>query len=140
MAIYACSATRNTFSIPLIFFAVDGHLVLIRMLLRSGELVPYGEVAFTQGLALAVLDLFRSCVVLAVRFAFPIIAIEFLVEVAVGIMMKVAPQVNVFVINIQIKIAVGFLVLLLLVSPMKSWLEDLMHQMLMTMQEILTYL
>ena len=124
----------------LLFFAVDGHLVLIRMLLRSGELVPYGEVAFTQGLALAVLDLFRSCVVLAVRFAFPIIAIEFLVEVAVGIMMKVAPQVNVFVINIQIKIAVGFLVLLLLVSPMKSWLEDLMHQMLMTMQEILTYL
>lgn len=124
----------------LIFFAVDGHLVLIRMLLRSGELVPYGEVVFTQGLALAVLDLFRGCVVLAVRFAFPIIAIEFLVEVAVGIMMKMAPQVNVFVINIQIKIAVGFLVLLFLLSPMKSWLEDLMHQMLMTMQEFLTYL
>lgn len=124
----------------LIFFAVDGHLVLIRMLLRSGELVPYGEVVFTQGLALAVLDLFRGCVVLAVRFAFPIIAIEFLVEVAVGIMMKVAPQVNVFVINIQIKIAVGFLVLLFLLSPMKSWLEDLMHQMLMTMQEFLNYL
>ena len=55
-------------------------------------------------------------------------------------MMKMAPQVNVFVINIQIKIAVGFLVLLFLLSPMKSWLEDLMHQMLMTMQEILTYL
>jgi len=124
----------------LLFFAVDGHLVLIRMLLRSGELVPYGEVVFTQGLALAVLDLFRGCVVLAVRFAFPIIAIEFLVEVAVGIMMKMAPQVNVFVINIQIKIAVGFLVLLFLLSPMKSWLEDLMHQMLMTMQEFLNYL
>ena len=57
-----------------------------------------------------------------------------------GIMMKVAPQVNVFVINIQIKIAVGFLTLLLLISPMKSWLESLLHQMLMTMQEILTLL
>ena len=55
-------------------------------------------------------------------------------------MMKVAPQVNVFVINIQIKIAVGFLTLLLLISPMKSWLESLLHQMLMTMQEILTLL
>ena len=124
----------------LIFFAVDGHLVLIRTLLNSGDLVPYGQVAFTQGLALAVLDLFRNCVVLAVRFAFPIIGIEFLVEIAVGIMMKVAPQVNVFVINIQIKIAIGFLTLLLLVSPMKSWLEDLIHQMLMAMQEILTLL
>ncbi len=134
--------TGNVYQIfyTLLFFAVDGHLVLIRMFLRSGELVPYGEAAFTQGLALAVLDLFRSCVVLAVRFAFPIIAIEFLVEVAVGIMMKVAPQVNVFVINIQIKIAVGFVVLLFLVSPMKSWLEDLIHQMLMNMQEILTVL
>ena len=134
--------TGNVYQIfyTLLFFAVDGHLVVIRMLLTSGELVPYGQVAFTQGLALAVLDLFRSCVVLAVRFAFPIIAIEFLVEVAVGIMMKVAPQVNVFVINIQIKIAVGFLTLLLLISPMKSWLESLLHQMLMTMQEILTLL
>ena len=124
----------------LLFFAVDGHLALMRILLTSAEIVPYGGIVVTEGLALAGLDLFRGCVVLAVRFAFPIIAIEFLVEVAVGIMMKVAPQVNVFVINIQIKIAVGFLVLLLLISPMKSWLEDLIHQMLMSMQEILRLL
>ena len=132
--------TGNVYQIfyTLIFFAVDGHLVLLRTLLRSGELVPYGEVVFTQGLAMAVLDLFRGCIVLAVRFAFPIIAIEFLVEVGVGIMMKIAPQVNVFVINIQIKIAIGFLTLLLLVSPMKSWLEELMHQMLQSMGEILS--
>ena len=132
--------TGNVYQIfyTLIFFAVDGHLVLLRTLLRSGELVPYGEVDFTQRLAMAVLDLFRGCIVLAVRFAFPIIAIEFLVEVGVGIMMKIAPQVNVFVINIQIKIAIGFLTLLLLVSPMKSWLEELMHQMLQSMGEILS--
>lgn len=134
--------TGNLYQIfyTLLFFAVDGHLVVIRMFLTSGELVPYGEVAFTQGLSLAVLDVFRECVVLAVRFAFPIMAIEFLVEMAVGILMKAAPQVNIFVINIQIKIAVGALVLLLLVSPMKSWLESLMQQMLETMGEILTLL
>lgn len=134
--------TGNLYQIfyTLIFFAVDGHLVVIRMLLTSGELVPYGEVVFTQGLSMAVLDIFRECVVLAVRFAFPIIAIEFLVEIAVGIMMKAAPQVNVFVINIQLKIAVGALALFFLVSPMKSWLENLMHQMLETMGEILTLL
>ncbi|MCI8376661.1 MAG: flagellar biosynthetic protein FliR [Lachnospiraceae bacterium] len=134
--------TGNIFQIfyVLLFFAVDGHLVLIRTLLTSGELVPYGQVAFTQELAMAVLEIFRGCIVLAVRFAFPIIAIELLVEVAVGIMMKVAPQVNIFVINIQVKIAVGFLTLLILISPMKSWLESLMHQMLETMGEILTLL
>lgn len=78
--------------------------------------------------------------VLAVQFSFPIIAVEFLVQIAVGIMMKMAPQVNVFVINIQIKLAIGFFMLMVMVSPMKAWLEDLMHQMLQIMGDFLTLL
>ena len=124
----------------LLFFAVDGHLVLMKILLTSGSLVPYGEAAFTQGLSLAILDLFKECMVLAVQFSFPIIAVEFLVQIAVGIMMKMAPQVNVFVINIQIKLAIGFFMLMVMVSPMKAWLEDLMHQMLQIMGDFLTLL
>ncbi len=122
----------------LLFFAVNGHLVLIRTIIRSGEIVPYGETAITTGLALAVLDLFRECVVLAFRFTFPIFAVEFLVQFAVGIMMKIVPQLNIFVINIQFKIAIGFFMLLILVSPMKSWMESLLRQMLTSMGEILT--
>lgn len=134
----ALTGTLYQIFYTLLFFALDGHLVLMRILLTSGELIPYGEAAFTQGLALAVLDVFRECVVLAVRFAFPILAMEFLVEVAVGIIMKLSPQINIFVTNIQIKIAVGFLMLLLLVTPMKGYLEGLLDQMLGTIQEILT--
>ena len=62
------------------------------------------------------------------------------VQIAVGIMMKMAPQVNVFVINIQIKLAIGFFMLMVMVSPMKAWLEDLMHQMLQIMGDFLTLL
>ena len=134
----ALSARLYQIFYTLLFFAVDGHLVMIKILLTSGEVVPYGEVAFTQGLALAVLDLFKECVVLAVRFTFPILAVEFLMEIAVGIMMKMAPQVNIFVINIQMKIVLGFLMLLFLFSPMRGYLEDLMDQMLQTLKNILT--
>ncbi len=134
----AMSGTLYQIFYTLIFFAVNGHLVLIKILVTSGEIVPYGEVAFTQGLALAVLDVFKECVVLAIRFSFPILAMEFLVEIGVGIMMKLSPQINIIVTNIQIKIAAGFLMLLFLVTPMKGYLEDLLHQMLKTMQEILT--
>lgn len=134
----ALSARLYQIFYTMLFFAVDGHLVMIKILLTSGEVVPYGEVAFTQGLALAVLDLFKECVVLAVRFAFPILAVEFLLEIAVGIMMKMAPQVNIFVINIQMKIVLGFLMLLFLFSPMRGYLEDLMDQMLRTLRNILT--
>ena len=136
----ALSGTLYQIFYTLLFFAVDGHLVLMKILLTSGSLVPYGEAAFTQGLSLAILDLFKDCMVLAVQFSFPIIAVEFLVQIAVGIMMKMAPQVNVFVINIQIKLAIGFFMLMVMVSPMKAWLEDLMHQMLQIMGDFLTLL
>lgn len=122
----------------LLFFAVDGHLVLIKLFLTSGEIIPYGEAVFTQGLALAVLDIFVECIVLAVKFTFPILAVEFLTEIAVGILMKIVPQVNIFVINIQFKIAIGFIMLVFLVSPMKAFLENLLNNMLETLGQVLT--
>lgn len=124
----------------LLFFAVDGHLALMKILITSSQVVPYGEMVFTTGMAQAMLDMFSQCVVLGVKFAFPIIAVEFLTEVGVGILMKVIPQINVFVVNIQAKILIGLLMLMFLFSPMSEFLQKLMTTMLKSMQEILTLL
>ena len=35
----------------LLFFAVDGHLALMKILLTSAEIVPYGGILLTQGFA-----------------------------------------------------------------------------------------
>ncbi|HIX28114.1 MAG TPA: flagellar biosynthetic protein FliR, partial [Candidatus Blautia stercoravium] len=68
----------------MLFFAVDGHLALMKILLTSAEIVPYGGIIFTQGLAARMIDLFVECVVMGIKFAFPILAAEFLVEIGVG--------------------------------------------------------
>ena len=44
--------------------------------------------------------------VYALQLALPVIIIEIIVEVAVGIMMRVVPNINVFVINLQLKLFV----------------------------------
>ena len=44
-------------------------------------------------------------------FAFPLIAIEMMSEAAMGILMRVVPQINVFAVNFQVKIAVGLMML-----------------------------
>ena len=121
----------------LLFFAVDGHLALIRILLTSSEVLPYGGAVIGGLQANALVTLFTECMALAVRLAFPFIAIEFLSEIAIGLMAKVIPQINLFVLNIEVKMVLGVLTMLLLISPIGDFLGDLISQMMLQVQEML---
>lgn len=121
----------------LLFFAQDGHLSLIQTIITSGEIVPYGNIVIPLRLGPTILDMFCQCTVLAVKFAFPIFAIEFLLEIGVGILMKTIPQINVFVVNIQAKLFIGLLLLLMFFSPMSEFLQKIMVTMLETLRDCL---
>lgn len=131
--------TGNIFQIffLLLFFAVDGHLALMKIIVTSGDVVPYGQVAIAEGAAWMVLDIFTQCVVLAVKMSFPIIAFEFIVQLGIGILMKVNPQINLFVMSIQLKLTVGLLLLCLLVSPIGAFIENAISQMMDTLVQVL---
>ena len=62
--------------------------------------------------------------------AFPIIAIEFLCGMGMGMLMKTIPQINVFVIDIQLKIFVGFVLILMFLTPMADFLQNLITYMI----------
>ena len=124
----------------MLFFAVDGHLALMKILLTSAEIVPYGGIVLTQGLALKIIDIFLECVSMGVKLALPMIAAEFLVEMGVGILNKVVPQISIFVINIQMKLIVGLGLLVILFAPTGSFIENIMTTMMKTVQGILTFL
>lgn len=124
----------------LLFFAVDGHLAMMKILLTSAEIVPYGSILITQGLAERMVDLFVECAIMGVKFSFPILAAEFLVEIAAGVLNKIVPQINIFVINIQLKVVVGLALLVFLVSPVGEYLSGLVTAMIQSIREILTFL
>lgn len=122
----------------LIFFAVDGHLALIKIFMESSQIVPYGQVIINAGVAPIILKIFIGCTVLAVKLAFPMIAIEFLTEMGVGILMKAIPQINVFVVNIQTKIIIGFIVLIFMFSPMAGFVNNAVVAMINTLRDVIT--
>lgn len=121
----------------LLFFAVDGHLALMKILVSSSEVVPYGQLVLGSHIWTAVPEIFIQCTIIAVKLAFPLIATEFLTEVGVGILMKIIPQINLFVLNIQLKIIIGIVVLLFLISPIGDYFGGMITQMLDTIQEII---
>lgn len=122
----------------LLFFAVDGHLALMKILVTSAEIVPYGQIGIGPDAIQAILAVFLQCVFLAVKLALPIIGFALLLDTGVGILMKIVPQINLFVLDIPLKILIGITMLLLLVSPIGDFLGDVIAEMLKAVQHILT--
>lgn len=120
----------------LLFFATNGHLRLITIFFQSASVIPFGTVTWKPELTQAILGMFEQSVLMGLQFAFPLIAMELVTEVAVGILMRIIPQINVFVVNFQVKIIVGMLMLLFLFSPMSDKLYVILDQMFQSMQNL----
>ena len=121
----------------LLFFAANGHHTLLRMMAASGQIVGFGSVAISPDVAGAALELFGECTVLAVKLCMPILAAELLGQVGMGILMKAIPQINVFSINIELKVLIGLVLLLLLISPFSEFLLQTEITMLDSLRELL---
>lgn len=122
----------------LLFFAANGHHTLLRILITSGTGVPFGGVALDLGLlSKAMVELFVECTVLAVKLSMPILAAELLGQLGMGILMKVIPQINVFSINIELKVLIGLILLLLFIAPFSEFFLQAEVTMLKSLEAIL---
>ena len=122
----------------LLFFAGGGHLTLLRLFLTSEQIVPFGQVAIGLPAYHFLLELFVECTVLAVKLCMPILAAELIAQVGMGVLMKVIPQINVFAINIELKVIVGLALLLVLIIPFSEFLLQAEMTMLNSLHELLT--
>lgn len=99
----------------LIFFAGNAHLALFRLIGDSYKAIPPGTAVLTpQSLQFVVMmggDIFE----MGIRLALPILAAEIMVQLALGILMRTVPQINIFTVGIQFQAIAGMALLLLLI-------------------------
>jgi flagellar biosynthetic protein FliR len=98
-----------------VLLAVDGHLWIIRALAQSFEFVPvstFFDREFSLG---ALLELSKNIFGVGLQIAAPIMGTMVLVDVALGVITRVVPQLNVFVLGFPIKILMGMLIVILAV-------------------------
>lgn len=113
----------------MIFFVTNAHLTLIQVFVQLCVMVPYGTLAVDPNIFSHIAHLFALILIYAVKMSMPMMAAELITEFAVGLVMKAVPKLNVFVINIQIKIILGFTILLIIAAPLASYLEKLISLM-----------
>ncbi|MBE3598009.1 MAG: flagellar biosynthetic protein FliR [Limnochordaceae bacterium] len=97
----------------LVFFGVNGHHEMIRALAQSLRLVPPGAMAASGELLDATLDTFAQAFLLGIRLGAPVMAALFLSDVALAVVARAVPQLNVFVVGFPVKIVLGFVAILL---------------------------
>lgn len=94
----------------LLFFAIGGHRLLLKGLAFSLYAVPPGS--SLSGIPVRLLiEQFGAMFVNATLVAGPVVIVVLMVDVALAIMSRTLPQLNIFIIGLPLKILVGLVVL-----------------------------
>lgn len=93
-----------------IMFGINGHLLVVRGLVRSVEVAP-GGVPNLGGLADAFTHSFAMMFAAAAEIALPILAALFCAEIALGLLGKAAPQLNILTLGFAARSLLAFMLL-----------------------------
>ncbi|MCB5183774.1 flagellar biosynthetic protein FliR [Methylobacillus gramineus] len=120
----------------LIFFAINGHLMAISTLADSFQSFPItADPSFRLNpykIALWGGKIFSA----GLMISLPIVTALLMANMALGILTRTAPQLNLFGIGFPITIGLGFLVLMLALPYMLQPVQRLMYESMSFMQEI----
>ncbi|MBQ6844600.1 MAG: flagellar biosynthetic protein FliR [Agathobacter sp.] len=110
--------TGNLYYYLIFAFMLAGnmHHYIIQAVCDSFYVVPIGGAVFEwDSLLVSMTTYMIDLFVIGFRIFLPIFAVIMIMNVVLGIMAKVAPQMNMFSIGIQLKILVGYVVLFLVI-------------------------
>lgn len=108
------------------FFMVGGHLSYIKLFAVSYETLPIGFTNFDINVGYIIVSYMETVITLGLKLAMPIVAAELVTEFCIGVLMKAVPSIHVFVLNVQIKMLVGFVVLAGSCTMTAGFMEDIM--------------
>lgn len=121
----------------LYLFLTNSHLLLIRIIMSSYSVVPVGTNVMIGEIGGFIIDVFISTFGLAMQLAIPFMVACFVLEVAMGILMKLVPQISIFTIHFQIKIMLGFILLFAFAGPITEHIQKYMNIMFRSMDALL---
>lgn len=122
----------------LYFFATGCHLMTIRLFAYTYEVIPVGAASLMgRKVPYYLIHLFGSVFLMAIKLSLPFVVAEFVLEVSMGVLMKLIPQIHVFVINIQSKILMGMILMILFAYPVGAFMDRYTVELMAEVQKVL---
>lgn len=116
--------------VVLAFIAINGPLALIATVIRSLEVFPPGSTWLAPVAGASLPALGAEVFALALGIALPFVALLLFVNIALGVVSRVAPQFNVFAVGFPVTIGAGLLLLTLGLSAIEAPLLESLERFL----------
>ncbi len=101
----------NFYIAMMLYLIVDGHHQLMLAIFRSFQVVPLTQFRISSELFLQMVRLTGEIFIIGLQIASPALAALFITQVALGLLARVAPQMNVFMLSFPLNIAIGLMML-----------------------------
>ena len=105
------------------------HRFLIEAIVETYNVIPIGGVKFGAGLYTTVIQFMSDYFVIGFRIALPVFATMLLLNCILAILARIAPQMNMFVVGMQLKIFVGLVVLYFVMNLLPGLCDFIFQEM-----------
>lgn len=134
------SAQFYSMLVMILMLVLNLHYYILSALSDSFTLIPLGNVTIDTGeLYDTMIEYITQYFIIALRISLPVLIAIMLLNVVLGVLAKTAPQMNMFVVGIQLKIFVGFGVIavtLPFLSTITGYLYEQMQKVVMDVLQV----
>lgn len=135
------SLTSNIYNYGVILIMLVSHLhyYIIEALIDTFQLVPLYGFSMNGEIYKLMLQFIVDFCVIGFRVALPIFAAILVTNTVLAILAKVAPQMNMFVIGMQLKVLIGLAVLSMVIIRLDSISDFIFDEMIGMMKQAIQY-
>lgn len=112
-----------------LFVVSDMHFFLIDTIYDTYQLIPIGGANIKGDFLTVILTYITDYFIIGFRIVLPVFSCILVINIVLGILAKVAPQMNMFVIGMQLKVFVGLFLLFLVMGLMPNVTNFLFAEM-----------
>ena len=125
------SVSGNLYNYFVIILLLIGnfHHYFLKAFVDAYRVIPIGKAVVNANMVNVIVDFLGNYFLIAMRLMLPIYATMLLVNVVLGVMAKVAPQMNMFVVGIQLKLLGGLIVMVLMMTILPGVADYLIREM-----------
>jgi flagellar biosynthetic protein FliR/FlhB len=100
------------------FFIVDGHHMIIRLLIESINIIPIGKTIVYQETLMGVMQTIFSCFTIGIKIAIPLVLILVITDVCLGLISRTVPTIPIMIFGMPIKNVLGLVTFIILMPLM----------------------
>lgn len=121
----------------LIFLAMNGHLLAFSALAESFRLMPVTLAPLAANGISVMISWAATIFIAGVLLSLPLVAALMIANIAMGVLSRVAPSLNLFAVGFPVTLAAGFLVILVSLPYFGAAMEKLFDQGFMAMAAVM---